>query len=87
VEVNDHRAELSVSQLNWPKEMLQNPRGCPVIAVAARIQGFAETLIHLLEKLILWIPEMLMGLSSFLKNELGEKWWIGTPLERFAPGR
>jgi len=87
VEVNDHRAELSVSQLNWPKEMLRNPTGCPVIAVAARIQGFAETLIHLLEKLILWIPEMLMGLSSFLKNELGEKWWIGTPLERFAPGR
>lgn len=87
VDVNDHRAELNVAQQDWEKPLLENPDGCPVVAVAARIRGFADTLIHLLKKLVEWVPQMLVTLSSFLKEELGSNWWVGTRLEPFAPRR
>jgi len=84
IDVNDHRAELSASQQDWETPMLQNPDGCPIIAAASCIRGAADTIIHLMEKLIRWIPQMLVALSAYLKEKLGDKWWVGTALEPFA---
>jgi hypothetical protein len=84
--VNDHRANLSVAQYDWPKQTLENPDGCPVLAAAACIRGVVDYLHYLIEKFLAWIPEMLEALSAFLKDEVGPKWWCGTPLAQFAPG-
>ena len=83
--VNDHRAELSVLQHDWPKETLQNREGCPVLKGAASVRGVIDYVHYLIDKFLLWIPEMLEKLSAFLKEKLGPKWWIGSPLEQFAP--
>jgi len=85
VPVNDHRAELTVAQHDWPKETLENPEGDPLLAGAGCIRGSIDRIIYLLKKLVLWIPEMLEQLSAFLKQKLGPKWWVGTELEKYAP--
>lgn len=87
IPVNDHRARLTVDQREWPKETLENPNGSPLLAAAGCIRGFADTLSYLIEKLLLWIPEMLETLDQFLTGKLGPKWWIGSPLEKYAPKR
>ena len=87
VPVNDHRAELNVAQYDWPKETLQNPEACPVVRGAACIRGVVDYLHYLINKFLLWIPEMLENLSAFLSEKLGSKWWVGTPLQQFAPER
>jgi len=83
--VNDHRAELSVFQHDWPKETLQNREGCPVLKGAACVRGVIDYFHYLIDKFLVWIPEMLEKLSAFLKETLGPKWWVGTALEQFAP--
>ena len=85
--VNDHRAELSVAQQDWPKETRENPDGCPLLAAAACGRGFIDYMVYLIRKGLLWVTEMLEALSAYLKEKLGPNWWIGTPLEQFAPKR
>src|SRR6266849_9358986 len=53
VPVNDHRARLSVDQMDWPKETRENPDGSPLLAAAGAIRGFVDTVVYLLEKLLL----------------------------------
>jgi hypothetical protein len=86
IDVNDHRAELSVAQHDWPTPMLENPDGDPIIAAAASLQGFIDTLTYLL-KLIDWIPGMLVALSGVVMRVLGPRWWKGTKFDREAPKR
>lgn len=83
--VNHHRARLSVDQYDWPKEILENPNGSPVLAGAACIRGVIDYLYYLIETYLAWVPEMLEGLDALLVTKLGTKWWHNTPLERFAP--
>ena len=83
---NDHRARLNVDQYDWPKKTLQNIEGCPVTKGAACIRGVIDYLHYLIDKFLLWIPEMLEKLSAFLQEKLGTKWWVGSPLAQFAPG-
>jgi hypothetical protein len=85
--VNDHRAELSVAQQNWPKETRENPDGCPLLAGAACVRGFIDYIVYLIRKGLLCVAEMLEAFSAYFKEKLGTKWWIGTPLEQFAPKR
>ena len=85
VPTNDHIAVLSVEQYRWPKETLQNPERCLLLAAAGCVRGVIDHLHYLIDKFLLWIPEMLEKLSAFLRDELGPKWWAGTPLEQFAP--
>lgn len=87
VPVNDHRARLSADQRDWPKGTLENPSGSPLLAAAGCVRGFADTLFYLIEKLLLWIPEMLETLDQFLTDKFGPKWWVGSPLEKYAPKR
>jgi len=85
VPANDHRAQLSVEQYGWPKDTLRNPDGSPLLAAAACIRGIRATIVYLLDKLLDWIPEVLEKLEAWLVKTLGPKWWLGTPLEQFAP--
>jgi hypothetical protein len=87
VPVNDHRARLSTDQYAWPKETLENPNGSPLLAAAACIRGFADTLFYVIEKLLFWIPVMLETLDAILVKALGPKWWTGTELEKYVPRR
>jgi|SRR5579872_5181139 hypothetical protein len=87
VPVNDHRARLSTDQYDWPRETLENPHGSPLRAAAARIRGFADVLYYLIEKLVLGIPEILEEVDAFLVKTRGPKWWIGTPMEKYAKKR
>lgn len=85
IPANDHRAELSVAQHEWPKETLENRDGCPLLRGAACIRGFRDTVVYYMSEFMLWIAEMLELLSARLIEAWGRKWWLKTDLERFAP--
>ena len=83
--VNDHRADLSVAQYNWPKKTLENPEGSPFLAAAGVVRGFIDYIHYLIEKGLAWVARMLEAADAFLASQLGPKWWIGTEMEKFAP--
>jgi hypothetical protein len=83
--VNDHRADLSVAQAEWPKSTLRNTEGSPLLAGAACVRGFIDTILYLIGKGLLWLAEMLEKLDEVLIRKLGPKWWLKTDIERFAP--
>jgi hypothetical protein len=85
IPVNDHRAVLSAAQCEWPPETLENPDGSPCRAGAGSIRGYFETVEYMGNGLLVNQAELLEELDIFLKVELGPNWWIGTPIERFAP--
>jgi hypothetical protein len=87
VPVNDHRARLSVDQMNWPKSTLMNTQGSPLLAAAACVRGFVDTILYLIETGLLWIADMLEILDKSLLKKLGPGWWRETEIERFAPKR
>jgi hypothetical protein len=87
VPVNDHRAGLSVSQADWPKSTLINAQGSPLLAAAACLRGFVDSVLYLIEQGLLWIAEMLEKLDVFLAKKLGAKWWHETEIEPFAPNK
>jgi hypothetical protein len=86
VPVNDHRARLSVDQYDWPKKTLENPERSPLLAAAACIRGFINTVIYLMEKVLLWIAEMLERLDEYLSGQCGPQWWLNTELKAFVFG-
>jgi hypothetical protein len=83
--VNDHRAHLSVAQADWPKATLINAQGSPLLAAAASVRGFVDSIFYLIERGLLWIADMLEKLDEFLLKELGPRWWHETDIEQFAP--
>ena len=85
IPVNDHRAELSTAQMDWPKKTLENSDRSPALAAAAALRGFIDTVLHLIEKGVLWIADMLEKIDSFLVEHHGPQWWVNTPLESFSP--
>ena len=86
VPANDHVADLSERQRDWPRETLENVHGSPVLRAAARVRGFRDTL-HYLDRTLLGAAELLEGADAWLVAKFGVKWFLGTPLERFAPRR
>ena len=75
VPVNDHRAELTPDQQDWPKETRDNPRGSPLLKGAAHVRGFIDTLRLFVMRLLGWIPEMLEQLDALLTKLFGGRWW------------
>src|SRR5579884_1930665 len=84
VPANDHRAELSTAQLDWPKETVENPDGSPLRSAAAHIRGFVDMALYLIEKCLFWVAEMLERLDAQLSDQLGPKWWNETGIAEFA---
>ena len=87
IPVNDHRAGLSIAQYDWPKETRENPDGSPLLAAAGCVRGFVDIVIYLIKQGVLWVAELLEKLNAFLVGKIGPKWWIGSPLEQYAPKR
>jgi hypothetical protein len=87
IPVNDHRARLSVAQADWPKATLGNVHGSPLLAAAASVRGFIDTLLYLIEQGLLFVADLLEQLDEYLLKELGPRWWRGTGIEQFAPKR
>lgn len=87
VPVNDHRARLSVDQMDWPKSTLMNAQGSPLLSAAACIRGFIDIALYLIEEGLLWIADMLEMLDQFQVKNLGPKWWVNTEIEQFVPKR
>lgn len=87
VPVNDHRAELSPAQFDWPKAALENGTGSPLLARAACVRGFADTNAYLVEKLLLPHAEFCELLDSMLTEKLGPEWWVNTDLAKWSPKR
>ena len=85
--VNDHRAELSTAQYEWPAHTVENPDASPLLKGAACIRGGAGLIVHIINELLLWIADMLETLDSFLVRTQGRYWWRNTELEKFAPER
>jgi hypothetical protein len=76
IPVNDHRAQLSIDQMEWPKKTLENPDKSPLLAAAACIRGFVDMIIYLIQQMLDWISEMLEALDARLTAEWGDKWWL-----------
>jgi hypothetical protein len=85
VPVNDHRAELTRAQEDWPKPTRENPKRSPLRAAAGAIRGFVDHVVYLLRRTVLWVADLLEVLDDELSQRLGARWWLGTPLQRFAP--
>ena len=85
VPVNDHRACLSVAQEDWPKTTRNNPLGSPLLAGAASLRGFSDTVIYLVESGLLWVAEMLENLDALMIREFGPQWWVNSEIDRFVP--
>lgn len=85
VPVNDHRAELSVAQYDWPKATLENLNGSPLLARAASVRGFADTTFYLINTLLLPNPDFDERLDAFLTEKLGAGWSI--ELDSWRPKR
>lgn len=79
VPVNDHRAELTTAQYDWPKTTLENLHGSPLLVAAAYIRGIRDTIVYLLKKLS-WVAEFLEALDTYLTEHLGHYWWRDTEL-------
>ncbi len=84
---NDHRAVLSVAQYKWPSTTLHNPKGDPIIAIAAWLRGTADTIIYLVQKFVIAAAECLEKVANYLTTTMGEQYWLDTPLAVFAPKR
>jgi hypothetical protein len=78
IPVNAHRARLSVEQYDWPSGTLRNRNKSPLLASAACVRGFIETVTYLMDELLGWIPPMLEELDQVLTRHLGPKWWYRT---------
>jgi hypothetical protein len=83
--VNDHRAEMNVSQQDWPRKTLENPDSSPLLSGAAHIRGFVDLIVYLVQQFLLWVADMLELLDTTLERKLGRKWWTHTKLRSFEP--
>lgn len=83
--VNDHVADLNVAQQDWPKQTRENPEGSPLIAAAACIRGFIDTIVYLINQGLHWIADMLEAADACLGQKLGPQWWKNADLQKFAP--
>lgn len=86
IPVNDHRARLSVDQYDWPKRTRENPNRSPLLAAAACIRGFINTVVYLMESVLSWIAELLETLDEILIEKWGSKWWLNSQWRKFTVG-
>jgi hypothetical protein len=75
IPVNDHRAELTRAQKDWPTRTLENPDQSPLRRAAASIRGFVDMQSYLIERFLSIQPENLEKLDAEMTEMLGAKWW------------
>jgi hypothetical protein len=85
IPANDHRAQLSQDQYDWPKQTLENPDGSPLRRAAAFVRGAIDMIFHIVDKYLPVVADLLEKLDDYLMEKWGRKYWVGTPLAAFAP--
>jgi hypothetical protein len=75
IDGNEHRI-LSDMQEDWPVDTRRNSDGSPVLAVAAAIRGWLDTLRVIIERTMGWIPIFLERLDSWLRITIGDQYWL-----------
>lgn len=73
VNVNDHRAVLSVAQYDWPKSTLRNPSGNELLKAAGSVRGVMDYLDYLKVGLLRPVAERLELLGQEKKRERRKK--------------
>ena len=68
VPVNDHRAELSVDQYEWPRGRLQNPDAARCLRCRDASAASSQRHTYFMERLLGWIPPQLETLDAFLAS-------------------
>lgn len=76
---NVHRV-LTDAQNDWEDRTMENPDRDPLLIAAGSVRGFRETLQGVCD----WVIAMLEALSAWLRQTYGDRWWIGTPVERWS---
>ena len=71
--INDHRAVLSVKQLDWTDETLENSNGDVLLAGIARFQGLDNNVAHMLADCIEFLPKM-KHVQELLVTVYGPDW-------------
>jgi hypothetical protein len=85
IPVNDHRADLSVAQHDWPRKTLENEEGSPLLVAAAVIRGFTDILLYLVQEYLLHVADLLELLDTSLERKVGKKYWRKMKLKAFEP--
>lgn len=70
VRANDHKAELTEAQYDWPEETLKNPDGNPLLVETARVRGDID-----MKRVIEGTPRHLEKLNAALVAVFGRHWW------------
>jgi len=71
---NDHGA-LSELQALWPRETLRNPRGSPLLGMAAWVRGWLDIHRVIIDRAVGRIPDGLERLDAVLTKQGGPRWW------------
>jgi hypothetical protein len=87
IPVNDHRAELSPAQYDWPKATLENRNGSPLLVRAACIRGYIDTSDYLMDTLLRDQAEFWELMDQLLVEKFGPRWWHDPVFEKLKPGR
>ena len=69
IPANDHRAELSTAQYDWPRKTLENPDPNELLKRASFLRGFIDTNQYLVNSLLRPIPELLEELAEQLRKK------------------
>ncbi len=77
---NDHRV-IDDRKRDWPRDTLRNPDGSPLLRAAACLRGWLDTLRHVVDETVGWIPAFLELIDRWLVQLLGARWWDRMPLE------
>jgi hypothetical protein len=83
IPVNDHRAELSSAQYDWPKATLENRNGSPLLARAACVRGYIDTDAYLVHNLLYDHAEFCELLDEILTQKFGPQWWLDSTFKKF----
>jgi hypothetical protein len=87
VPINDHRADLSESQRDWPRNTLENPEQSTLLAAAAQLRGYIDTNDYLIRKLVIPSLEMLETFDKSLQKQFEPERRRGKKLRQFKPKR
>lgn len=81
---NWHAIMTSEQQTAWPRELLRNPDGDPLLRTIARVRGSRETIGTILERALAPIEREDADLHDYLDERLGPGWVAGFAAWRVA---
>lgn len=75
IPANDHRAELTRMQMDWPKETRENLDQSPLLRCAANVRGYMDMQRYSEERFLQTTANDLEEFNAEMTEFLGSKWW------------